>query len=84
MVKGYIFIKVYQLKSPNLTHWKSKFIDGLPNLFAKQVGESLRKNDGININYSYLTYVKLNSCCINEGLVSCNDIKLKTVNNKEY
>ncbi|MCH97278.1 hypothetical protein A2U01_0018271, partial [Trifolium medium] len=59
-------------------HWKSKFVDGLPHLFAEKVRQSLRtNNDGININYPDLTYGQIISTCINEGLALCNDIKLK-------
>jgi hypothetical protein len=67
-----------QLRHPNDVHWKSKFIDGLPSLFAEKVRNSLRiQNDGININYENLTYGELTNCCINEGLALCNDIKLR-------
>ena len=70
--------RVFQLKNPDSVHWKSKFIDGLPHLFSEKVRQSLRnKNDGININYSDLTYGQIISACINEGLSLCNDIKLK-------
>ncbi|KAG5605044.1 hypothetical protein H5410_026536 [Solanum commersonii] len=42
--------KVMELPECNSTHWKSKFIDGLPSLFAERVRKSLRgKSDS---NYS--------------------------------
>ncbi|KAK2424968.1 hypothetical protein QL285_035270 [Trifolium repens] len=70
--------RVFQLTNPNSVHWKSKFIDGLPHLFSEKVRQSLRnKNDGVNINYSDLTYGQIISACVNEGLSLCNDIKLK-------
>jgi hypothetical protein len=70
--------RVFQLKNPNADHWKSKFVDGLPYLFAERIRQSLRnKNDGININYPDLTYSQIIGTCINEGLTLCNDIKLK-------
>ncbi|XP_045798027.1 uncharacterized protein LOC123892268 [Trifolium pratense] len=70
--------RVFQLKNPNSMHWKSKFVDGLPHLFAERIRQTLRNNnDGININYSDLTYGQIISTCINEGLSLCNDIKLK-------
>ncbi|XP_045792081.1 uncharacterized protein LOC123886847 [Trifolium pratense] len=70
--------RVFQLNNPNSMHWKSKFVDGLPHLFAERIRQTLRNNnDGININYSDLTYGQIISTCINEGLSLCNDIKLK-------
>ena len=70
--------RVYQLSDSNSTHWKSKFIDGLPNLFSDKVRQSLRsKNDGVNINYSNLSYGQIINICIAEGLNLCNDVKLK-------
>jgi hypothetical protein len=61
--------RVFQLKNPNDGHWKSKFVDGLPHLFAEKVRQSLRnKNDGLNINYPDLTYGQIIGTCINEGL----------------
>ncbi|KAG5589786.1 hypothetical protein H5410_040300 [Solanum commersonii] len=49
---------VMELPECNSTHWKSKFIDGLPALFAKRVGKILR-GDGHSINYDDYTYGKL-------------------------
>ncbi|XP_050912612.1 uncharacterized protein LOC127127466 [Lathyrus oleraceus] len=70
--------RVYQLNNPNSLHWKAKFIDGLPHFFSEKIRQSLRqKNDGININYSDLTYGQIISTCVNEGLNLCNDIKLR-------
>ncbi|MCI00290.1 hypothetical protein A2U01_0021307, partial [Trifolium medium] len=70
--------RVFQVNNANSTHWKSKFIDGLPHLFAEKVRQALRnKNDGININFFDLSYGQIISTCLNEGLSLCNDIKLK-------
>ncbi|XP_050919175.1 uncharacterized protein LOC127136686 [Lathyrus oleraceus] len=70
--------RVYQLNNPNSLHWKAKFVDGLPHFFSEKVRQSLRqKNDGININYSDLTYGHIIRACVNEGLTLCNDINLR-------
>ncbi|KAG5616547.1 hypothetical protein H5410_016371 [Solanum commersonii] len=73
-----IWIKVYVMPKKtkcNSTHWKSKFIDGLPTLFAERVRKSLRGDDH-SINYDDYTYGKLISACVQEGLSLCNEIKL--------
>ena len=67
--------RVMELPDSNTTHWKSKFIDGLPNLFAERIRNTLRKDD-VNINYDNYTYGKLIGTCIQEGLALCNEIKL--------
>ncbi|XP_060211903.1 uncharacterized protein LOC132639475 [Lycium barbarum] len=59
----------------NDTHWKSKFIDGLPALFAERVRKALR-NGKASINYDNYTYGKLIGTCMQEGLALCNEIKL--------
>uniref|UniRef100_M1B010 Uncharacterized protein n=1 Tax=Solanum tuberosum TaxID=4113 RepID=M1B010_SOLTU len=59
----------------NSTHWKSKFIDGLPTLFAERVRKTLRGKIH-SINYDDYTYGKLISACVQEGLSLCNEIKL--------
>ncbi|KAG5614696.1 hypothetical protein H5410_014520 [Solanum commersonii] len=64
-----------ELPECNSTHWKSKFIDGLPTLFAERVRKSLRGDDH-SINYDDYTYGKLISACVQEGLSLCNEIKL--------
>lgn len=35
--------RVVELPESNSTHWKSKFIDGLPNLFAERSGKLLER-----------------------------------------
>jgi hypothetical protein len=49
-----------------------------PHLFAEKIRQALRnKNDGLNINYTNLTYGQITNTCIQEGLALCNDIKLR-------
>ncbi|KAG5632037.1 hypothetical protein H5410_003754 [Solanum commersonii] len=64
-----------ELPECNSTHWKSKFIDGLPTLFAERVRKAIR-GDNHSINYDDYTYGKLISACVQEGLSLCNEIKL--------
>ncbi|KAG5580073.1 hypothetical protein H5410_050700 [Solanum commersonii] len=58
----------------NSSHWKSKFIDDLPALFAKRVRKTLT-GDSHSINYNNYTYGKFISSCIQEGLSLCNEFK---------
>ncbi|KAG5619544.1 hypothetical protein H5410_004762 [Solanum commersonii] len=51
-------LKVMELQECNNTHWKSKFIDGLPSLFAERVRKTLR-GENHSINYDDYTYGKL-------------------------
>ncbi|KAK9672111.1 hypothetical protein RND81_12G077100 [Saponaria officinalis] len=67
--------RVMELPETNSTHWKAKFIDGLPHLFAKRVKKSLRGNN-VSIPYDQYTYGKLIGTCTQEGLNLCNEIKL--------
>ncbi|KAG5569936.1 hypothetical protein H5410_059702 [Solanum commersonii] len=73
--KDVFLCRVMELPECNSTHWKSKFIDGLPTLFAERVRKSLRGDDH-SINYDDYTYGKLISACVQEGLSLCNEIKL--------
>ncbi|KAG5572776.1 hypothetical protein H5410_062542 [Solanum commersonii] len=73
--KDVFLCRVMELPECNSTHWKSKFIDGLPTLFAERVRRSLRGDDH-SINYDNYTYGKLISACVQEGLSLCNEIKL--------
>jgi hypothetical protein len=44
--------RFFMLKNSKNDHWKAKFVDGLPHLFAERIRKTLRnKNDGLNINY---------------------------------
>ena len=56
-------------------HWKAKFIDGLPPLFAERVRKSLRGSYG-EVQYSEKTYGQLIVACTQEGLALCNELKL--------
>ena len=58
-------------------HWKSKFIDGFPNLFAEKVRNRLREINGGSIHYYTYTYGTLINACIHEGLAIYNDMKLR-------
>ena len=64
-----------ELPECNSTHWKSKFIDGLPTLFAERVRKALR-GTAMRIDYNSYSYGKLISVCTQEGLALCNEIKL--------
>ncbi|KAG5630275.1 hypothetical protein H5410_001992 [Solanum commersonii] len=50
--------QVMELPENGLEHWKAKFIDGFPLLFAKRVKGTLRDPQGI-VSYSNYTYEKL-------------------------
>uniref|UniRef100_A0A7N0RGK2 Peptidase A2 domain-containing protein n=1 Tax=Kalanchoe fedtschenkoi TaxID=63787 RepID=A0A7N0RGK2_KALFE len=67
--------RVMELPECNSSHWKSKFIDGLPHLFTERVTKTLRK-DMIAIPYDTYTYGELIKTCIQEGLSLCNEIRL--------
>uniref|UniRef100_A0A7N0SWM3 CCHC-type domain-containing protein n=1 Tax=Kalanchoe fedtschenkoi TaxID=63787 RepID=A0A7N0SWM3_KALFE len=67
--------RVMELPECNSSHWKSKFIDGLPHLFAERVRKTLRK-DMIAIPYDIYTYGELIKTCVQEGLSLCNEIRL--------
>ncbi|KAG5616231.1 hypothetical protein H5410_016055 [Solanum commersonii] len=73
--KDVFLCRVMELPECNSTHWKSKFIDGLPTLFAERVRKAIR-GDNHSINYDDYTYGKLISACVQEGLSLCNEIKL--------
>ncbi|KAG5632682.1 hypothetical protein H5410_004399 [Solanum commersonii] len=73
--KDVFLCRVMELPECNSTHWKSKFIDGLPTLFAERVRKDIR-GDNHSINYDDYTYGKLISACVQEDLSLCNKIKL--------
>ncbi|KAG5589597.1 hypothetical protein H5410_040111 [Solanum commersonii] len=56
--KDVFLSRVMELPECNNSHWKSKFIDGLPALFAERVRKAHR-GDGVSINYDDYTYGKL-------------------------
>ncbi|KAH0634811.1 hypothetical protein KY284_037597 [Solanum tuberosum] len=66
---------VMELPKNGLEHWKAKFIDGLPPLFAERVKKTLRNSQGA-IPYGAYTYGKLIGACTKEGINFCNELKL--------
>ncbi|KAG5577385.1 hypothetical protein H5410_057519 [Solanum commersonii] len=56
--KDVFLCKVMELPECNNTHWKSKFIDGLPTLYAERVRKAIR-GENHSINYDDYTYGKL-------------------------
>lgn len=61
----------------NSKYWKAKFIDGLPNLFAKKIKKKLRdRHNGMIIPYNQYTYGQLIGLIIEESLSLYNDLKL--------
>ncbi|XP_074299790.1 uncharacterized protein LOC141630958 [Silene latifolia] len=67
--------RVMILPETNSSHWKAKFIDGLPHLFAERVRKTLRGNEA-SIYYEHYNYGQLIKICTQEGLNLCNEIKL--------
>ncbi|KAG5580723.1 hypothetical protein H5410_051350 [Solanum commersonii] len=67
--------RVMELPENGLEHWKAKFIDGLPPLFAERVKKTLRNSQGA-IPYGNFTYGKLIGACTQEGINLCNELKL--------
>lgn len=65
----------------NSTNWKSKFVDGLPPLFAERIKKVLR-GTSMSINYETFSYKKLICVCTQEDLALCNEIKLNHEINK--
>ncbi|KAG5576988.1 hypothetical protein H5410_057122 [Solanum commersonii] len=63
--------RVMELPECHSTHWKSKFIDGLPTPFAESVRKAIR-GENHSINYVDYTYGKLISACVQKGLSLCN------------
>nr|XP_016483210.1 PREDICTED: uncharacterized protein LOC107803930 [Nicotiana tabacum] len=64
-----------ELPDNKFEHWKAKFIDGLPSLFAERVRDVLKGSCG-EIQYNNYTYGKLIGVCTQEGLKLCNEIRL--------
>ncbi|KAM2636698.1 hypothetical protein EV1_021297 [Malus domestica] len=59
----------------NQPFWKEKFINGLPNLFAHKIRNTLINEDGI-IPYNDLTYGHIISTIQKEGMKMCIDMKI--------
>ena len=67
-----------QRNDANAEHWKAKFIDGLPLLFAEKVHQKLKdSHDGNSIPCSTYTYGHLIRVCTKVGLSICNEVKLQ-------
>ncbi|KAG5619566.1 hypothetical protein H5410_004784 [Solanum commersonii] len=66
---------VMELPENRLEHWKTKFINGFPPLFAERVRKTLRNNQG-EIPYKTYIYGKLIGVCTQEGINLCNELKL--------
>ncbi|KAK9663673.1 hypothetical protein RND81_O220300, partial [Saponaria officinalis] len=64
-----------ELPESSNAHWKAKFIDGLPHLFAERVRTVLRGQLN-SIPYDTYSYGKLIGTCTEQGLKLCNEIKL--------
>ncbi|XP_055824317.1 uncharacterized protein LOC129892794 [Solanum dulcamara] len=73
--KDVFLSRVMELHDCSHEHWKSKFIDGLPSIFAERVIKTLRGTE-TKIPYEKLTYGKIISVCTQEGLNVCNEIKM--------
>nr|XP_016464016.1 PREDICTED: uncharacterized protein LOC107787014 [Nicotiana tabacum] len=67
--------RVMELPENKFDHWKAKFIDGLPSLFAERVRKTLRGSYG-EIPYNDYTYGKMIGICTQEGLNLCNELRL--------
>ncbi|KAG5631563.1 hypothetical protein H5410_003280, partial [Solanum commersonii] len=67
--------RVMELPENGLEHWKVKFIDDLPPLFAERVKKTLRNSHGA-IRYNNFTYGKLIGGCTQEGINLCNELKI--------
>ncbi|KAK9689718.1 hypothetical protein RND81_09G076800 [Saponaria officinalis] len=67
--------RVMELHESSNAHWKAKFIDGLPHLFAERVRTVLRGQHNA-IPYDDYSYGKLIGTCTEQGLKLCNEIKL--------
>ncbi|KAG5572428.1 hypothetical protein H5410_062194 [Solanum commersonii] len=67
--------RVMELSKNDLDHWKAKFIDVLPPLFAERVKKTLRTQQGV-FPYHTFTYGKIIGACTQEGINMCNELKL--------
>ncbi|KAK9672780.1 hypothetical protein RND81_12G124400 [Saponaria officinalis] len=73
--KDAFLCRVMELPESSSAHWKAKFIDGLPHLFAERVKTVLRDQSG-SIPYNEYSYGRLIGACTEQGLKLCNEIKL--------
>ncbi|WMV51037.1 hypothetical protein MTR67_044422 [Solanum verrucosum] len=70
------YSRVMELPENFLEHWKAKFIDGLPPLFAERVKKKTLRTPQGAIPYNTYTYGKLIGACTQEGINLCNELKL--------
>ncbi|XP_028115638.1 uncharacterized protein LOC114313449 [Camellia sinensis] len=76
--KDVFMTKVHRRTYASSEHWKAKFIDGLPTLFAERVRKKLRdRHDRMSIPYYRYTYGQLIAIITDEGLALCNKLKLQ-------
>ncbi|XP_059638718.1 uncharacterized protein LOC132280992 [Cornus florida] len=73
--KDIFLSRVMMRDDSNKPFWKEKFINGLPNLFAHKIRDTLSKATG-NIDYDTLTYGNIFSLIQKEGLRMCIDMKI--------
>lgn len=73
--KDTFLARVMDLPEFRLEHWKSRFIDGVPPLFAERVRKSIKGQYGA-IPWTDFTYGQLLAACTEEGLKICNELKL--------
>ncbi|XP_049347930.1 uncharacterized protein LOC125812495 [Solanum verrucosum] len=66
--------RVMELPENSYEHWKAKFIDGLPPLFAERVRKAMRTYHG-EIPYKDYIYGKLIGVCT-QDINLCNELKL--------
>ncbi|KAK2987236.1 hypothetical protein RJ640_017426 [Escallonia rubra] len=82
--KGVFLSKLYQRSDAQQDFWKERFIAGLPNLFSERVRTRIRNKHNGALPFSFYTFGELISEIYAEGLVLCNDIKLKNQLKKEH
>ncbi|XP_028089917.1 uncharacterized protein LOC114289973 [Camellia sinensis] len=72
--KDVFMMKVSRRSDANLEHWKAKFIDGLPTLFAERERKKLRdRHNQLSIPYSKYTYGQLIGLSEQELIVKSMD-----------
>ncbi|KAG9446363.1 hypothetical protein H6P81_012491 [Aristolochia fimbriata] len=69
--------RVMTLADAANSYWKQRFIEGLPTQFAMKVKEMLRPGPNEEINWNILHYGQLQTACTRQGLLLCNDLRLK-------
>ncbi|KAK2991116.1 hypothetical protein RJ640_029399, partial [Escallonia rubra] len=82
--KDVFLSKLYQRSDAQQDFWKERFIAGLPNLFSERVRTRIRNKHNGALPFSLYTFGELISEICAEGLVLCNDIKLKNQLKKEH